>query len=90
MNGEYKLLWATDVGAQLEAEFIGMEVFASKADASASELVSECGEIPVPIIVFVPRGATEEEVLAAAKGLSTVNDLNLAIRMAELDEDKEA
>ena len=78
MNGEYKLLWATDVGAQLEAEFIGMEVFASKADAEASELVSECGEKAMPIIVFVPKGLKEDEVISAFAALEIVNDIMAA------------
>ena len=78
MKGEFKLLWATDVGAQLEAEHMGMDVFASKADALASDLVVECGEHPIPIIVFVPSMA-EADVVAAAGALELVNDLSAAL-----------
>ena len=82
MKGEFKLLWATDVGAHFEAEHMGMEVFASKKDAEASELVSECQEKPVPIIVFVPF-EDEKTVLETAKVLELFNDLNAAARLAE-------
>ena len=54
MQGEYKLLWATDVSAHYECEDIGMDVFASKADCEATALVKEGGEKAIPIIVFVP------------------------------------
>ena len=79
MNGEFKLLWATDVGAQLEAEHMGMEVFANKTDADASVLVAECGETAIPIIVFVPSPSmTEDQVLATRSMLEVFNDLNAA------------
>ena len=89
MIGEFKLLWATDVGAQLEAEHIGMEVFASKSAAEESELVKECHEKAIPIIVFVPN-MPEAEVVASAGMLEVFNDINAAIRNGEPNEDKEA
>ena len=76
MKGEFKLLWATDVGAHFEAEHMGMEVFPSKSDAENSELVKECGEKAIPIIVFVPF-ESEERVIAAADVFETVNLLNM-------------
>ena len=82
MNGEYKLLWATDVGAHHEAEHMGMEVFACKADAEAHPLVTECGERPIPIIVFVPFEG-EDTVLAASKALQVVNTLNMRSTILE-------
>ena len=82
MNGEFKLLWATDVGAQLEAEHMGMEVFASKADAEASELVAECGERAIPIIVFVPY-MEEDVVIAASKSFDVFNDIIAMINKGE-------
>ena len=82
MNGEYKLLWATDVGAHFEAEHMGMEVFASKSDAMNHPLVNECGERPVPIIVFVPF-EDEDTVLSAAKALDVVNTLNMRTALLE-------
>ena len=78
MNGEYKLLWATDVGARLEAEFIGMEVFASEAAAEESDLVKECHEKAIPIVVFVPAIGEEEKLVAAYNPLEIVNDIMAA------------
>ena len=77
MKGEFKLLWATDVGAHFEAEHVGLEVFPSKAACEASDLVVECGERAVPVVFFVPF-EDEETVLAAAKAFELVNVLNAA------------
>ena len=82
MNGVFKLLWATDVGAQLEAEHMGMEVFPNKAEAEAIELVRDCGERAIPIIVFVPN-MEEDVVIAASKSFSVFNDIIAMIKNGE-------
>ena len=82
MRGEYMLLWATDVGAHYEAPHVGMEVFPSEAAALASDLVVECGERPVPIIVFVPDVTGSLDTVALAETLERFNDLNAAMRIA--------
>ena len=78
MQGEYKLLWATDVSAHYEAEEIGMEVFASKSDCEASDLVREGGEKAIPIIVFVPA-LDENKVLDVHDTLQVFNEITAAI-----------
>ena len=85
MMGEWKLLWATDVGAHYEAEHMGMEVFASKKDAENHPLVKECHEKAIPIIVFVPF-EKEDKVVATVGTLDMVNTLNM--RSFILDRDK--
>jgi hypothetical protein len=75
-NGEFKLLWATDVAAIHEAEHIGMQVYESKKACEASDMV-ECGEEAMPIIVFVPASnMTATEVSTIYSHISMINQFN--------------
>ena len=70
LKGEFKLLWMSDVEAHYEVEHCGAELFASKGAAERDHpVIRESTEEAVPVLVFVPLGATEAKVLESAKAL---------------------
>ena len=78
LQGEYIVLWASDVAALWEADTnIGMQTYSTKQEAEAQDLSILAGEAYAkPIIVFVPMGMSEEEVLVGAQSLNPRNTFN--------------
>ena len=78
LQGEYIVLWASDVAALWEADTnIGMQTYSTKQEAEAQDLGILAGEAYAkPIIVFVPMDMSEEEVLVGAQSLNPRNTFN--------------